>query len=426
MSNIKSSAQLRNVIIFITLLFATGSVFAFSPDPVPEDYEWEIERTELKNQGTTGTCWAFSGISFLESECIRKNTANEQLDLSEAYVVFYAFFEKAKFYLETMGEGIFSEGGWSNDVFHIIGKYGIVREEDYEITESFKAALNMTPWILENDTLFVSNRLPFDLIEATANQYHITPSILQQMYTKRLINRLEHELDSTIKTYQDDGVIPEPAMTAALENIKTILSEEIGVVPEEISYNGNRITPLYFAQNILGIQSNDYVHITSFKNLGFNEIVQLLPAWFVNGQYINVDTELFYEITRLALTMNYGLVIECKAFMQSGYHPIAGKADLMIYPDDMDYDTIAHIRVNRYLKGVMTWNNHLMHIVGFDETQNPWFLIKNSYGDVFGTIPLGTKEYRGYIHMSQIYFLLQTPYVTVHKDVLEYYPEIAQ
>jgi hypothetical protein len=323
-----------------------------------------------------------------------------------------------------MGEGIFSEGGWSNDVLYIADKYGIVREDDYEITESFKAELSKMPWILENDALFANNRLPFDLIEATANQYHITPLIIQQMYTKRLINRLEHELDSTIKTYQDDGVIPEQAMIATLENIKIILNEEIGPIPEEITYNGNRITPLYFCQNILGIHSDDYVHITSFKNLGFNEIVQLLPAWFVNGQYINVDTELFYEITRLALTMNYGLVIECKAFMQSGYHPIAGKADLILYPDDMDYDTIAHIRVNRYLKGVMTWNNHLMHMVGFDETQNPWFLIKNSYGDVFGTIPLGTKEYRGYIHMSQIYFLLQTPYVTVHKDVLEYFPEI--
>ena len=63
-------------------------------------------------------------------------------------------------------------------------------------------------------------------------------------------------------------------------------------------------------------------------------------------------------------------------------------------------------------------------MVGFDETLNPWFLIKNSYGDTFGTIPLGTKEYRGYINMSQIYFLLKTPYVTVHKDILEYFPEI--
>jgi hypothetical protein len=108
--------------------------------------------------------------------------------------------------------------------------------------------------------------------------------------------------------------------------------------------------------------------------------------------------------------------------LEPGYHKIAGKADTIIYPDDIDYKKIESMRVNRYLKGNMTWNNHLMHMVGFDETLTPWFLIKDSYGDMLG----GTKEYRGYINMSRIYFLLKTPYVTVHKDMLEYFPEIPQ
>jgi bleomycin hydrolase len=426
MGKIQSSARLRNLIFVFAMLIATGSAYSFPFDPVPKDYEWEIERTEVKNQGNTGTCWVFSGISFLESECIRKNTANEELDLSEAYVVYYGFLEKARYYLETMGEGIFTEYGWSNYVFYIIGKYGIVREDDYNITESFKAELSKMPWFLENDTLFSIHRLPFDAIVSLANQHRINPSIFQQMYTKRLVNRLQRELDATVTTYQDEGVIPEQAMIATLEKIKTILNEEIGPVPEEISSNGNMVTPIYFCQNILDIHSDDYVHITSFENLGFNEIVQLPPVWFVNGQYINVDSEVFYEIARLALVSNYGLVIECKALRESGYYPIAGKADLILYPDDMDYDKIESVRVHRYLMGAMSMNNHLMHMVGFDETRAPWFLIKNSYGVKSGAIPLGTKEYRGYINMSQIYFLLQTYYVTVHKDVLEYFPDIVQ
>jgi bleomycin hydrolase len=424
MNKNQASAKLRNLIFVFAIFFATSSVYSCSLEPVPEDYEWEIGRTEVKNQGTTGTCWAFSGISFLESECIRKNTATDDLDLSEAYVVYYAFLEKARVYLETMGDRSFSEDGWSNDVFYIIGKYGIVREEDYYITESYKAELSRMPLFIGNDNFFAINRLSLDSMESIiANQYQITPSILQQMYTRRLLNRLSYELDSTIKTYQNDGAIPEQVVIATLENIKIILNEEIGSIPEEITYDGNVITPLDFCQNILGIQSEDYVHITSFENLGFNEIVQLPPDWFVNGQYINVDTELFYELTRLALTLNYGLVIECKS-LEAGFHPIAGKAHMIIYPDEMNYEKIEGLRVKRYLKGGMTSNNHLMHMVGFDETLTPWFLIKNSYGDMFGTIPLGTKAYRGHINMSRMYFLLNTVYVTVHKDMLEYFPEI--
>lgn len=261
----KTSKILKRITFILATLFIVGSLSSCSLDSPPENYQWEIERTELKNQGTTGACWAFAGISFLESECIRKNTANEQLDLSEAYVVYYAFLEKAKFYLETMGEGGFSAGGWSNDVFYLIGKYGIVREDDYEITESFKAELNKMPWLLENDNLFEINRLPFDAIEGTASQHQATLSIFQQMYPERqLMKRLQNELDSTINKYKPQGVIPEQAMIATLENIKVILNEEIGAIPEEITYNGNVITPFYFLQNILGIHSDDYVHITSF------------------------------------------------------------------------------------------------------------------------------------------------------------------
>ena len=422
-----TSIILKRISCILATFIITGSLLSCSLDVPPENYQYEIERTSVKNQGITSTtCWAFAGTSFIESECIRKNTNDEQLDLSEAYVVYYSYLEKAKFYLEKMGENKLEEGGWSNDVLYLIGKYGIVREDDYKITESFKAELNKMPRILKNNNFFESNRVPVDLVEGMASKNLPNPSTFQQK-DPGLMERLTNELDATIEKYKAQGAIPEEAMIDSLESIKVILNEELGVIPEEISYNGNMITPLYFLQNILGIHTDDYVHITSFKNLGFNHIVQLQDPrhpWYVDGQYINVDTGLFYEITRSALTMNYGLVIECKAMLEPGYHKIAGKADPSIYPNDMDYENIESMRVNRYLKGKMTWGNHLMHMVGFDETLTPWFLIKDSYGEMLGTIPIGTKEYRGYINMSKTYFLLKTAYVTVHKDMLEYFPEI--
>ena len=34
----------------------------------------DLEKTSVKNQGSAGTCWSYSGNSFLESEMIRNMT----------------------------------------------------------------------------------------------------------------------------------------------------------------------------------------------------------------------------------------------------------------------------------------------------------------------------------------------------------------
>lgn len=49
--------------------------------------------TPVRNQAKSGTCWAFGGVSLIESEAIR--TRRCTLDLSEMWVVRHAYFEKA-------------------------------------------------------------------------------------------------------------------------------------------------------------------------------------------------------------------------------------------------------------------------------------------------------------------------------------------
>ncbi len=57
--------------------------------------------TPIRNQAKSGTCWAFGGVSLLESEAIR--TRRCTLDLSEMWVVRHAYFEKAVKYVRTRG-----------------------------------------------------------------------------------------------------------------------------------------------------------------------------------------------------------------------------------------------------------------------------------------------------------------------------------
>ena len=74
------------------LTFSVGTPFVFAQDEETEDkekYEFTIkiqnDETSVKNQYRSGTCWSFSGISFIESELIRKGKG--EYDLSEMFVV---------------------------------------------------------------------------------------------------------------------------------------------------------------------------------------------------------------------------------------------------------------------------------------------------------------------------------------------------
>ena len=52
--------------------------------------------TSIKNQNSSGTCWAYSSLAFLESEAIKKNPAlKEDLDLCESFLVSKNYVDRA-------------------------------------------------------------------------------------------------------------------------------------------------------------------------------------------------------------------------------------------------------------------------------------------------------------------------------------------
>ena len=79
--------------------------------------------TSIKNQNRSGTCWCFTGISFLESEAIRinsiKDTANYP-DFSEMFVVSHSYMDRAEKYIRMDGNLTFSAGSECEDVLHVV------------------------------------------------------------------------------------------------------------------------------------------------------------------------------------------------------------------------------------------------------------------------------------------------------------------
>ena len=52
-----------------------------------------VKTTPVKDQNKSGTCWSFSGISFLEDEILRKT--GKEVDLSEMFIVRHCYNDKA-------------------------------------------------------------------------------------------------------------------------------------------------------------------------------------------------------------------------------------------------------------------------------------------------------------------------------------------
>ena len=85
--------------------------------------------TDVKDQGHSGTCWSYTGASFLESEMMKKG--KQPVDLSEIYTARKVYLEKAINYLRMHGALTWGDGGELHDVINIYRKYGAVPQSVY-------------------------------------------------------------------------------------------------------------------------------------------------------------------------------------------------------------------------------------------------------------------------------------------------------
>lgn len=88
-----------------------------------------IENTEVKNQGSSGTCWSYSANSFLESEMIRMG--KKPVEISQIYTARNAYIEKGKNYVKMHGAITLGDGGALHDVINMYRKYGAVPQNVY-------------------------------------------------------------------------------------------------------------------------------------------------------------------------------------------------------------------------------------------------------------------------------------------------------
>lgn len=387
--------KIRNFVATLLALFLFFPVIAGDGNNDTEGYVFEdvmvLPATPVQDQHRTGTCWSFSGLSFLESEMLRRGKS--AVNLSEMFIVWHTYAEKAKKHVRVHGNLNFSAGGAFHDVTNMISRYGIVPESVYKGLEYGE----------EKHVHGEMDRVLRDFVDAVIeNKNRKLTASWYDAYTK------------TLDSY-------------------------LGEIPQRFQYDGKSYSPLTFADEYVGLDMDDYVEITSYTHHPFYSkfILEVPDNWSWDEMY-NVPLNEMEEIIDYSLnngfTMAWAADVSEKGFA-------SGNKGVAVVPEMPEADmTDAEIskweelpdreKENELYKlenpvpekeitqemrqaafdNFETTDDHGMHIIGIAEDQegNTFYKVKNSWGDY--------NSYNGYFYVSKPYVNYKTMCIMVHKD----------
>lgn len=360
----------------------------------PKGYQFTVVKenpaTSVKDQNRSGTCWAYSGLAFIESELLKAGKG--EYDLSEAWIYRNAYTDKAERYIRAHGSATFSEGGAFQDIPYIIKKYGIVPEEVYR-------GLN-----------YGTEKPDFT---------EVTP---------------------VLSGYITGLAKGKSLSTAWKQGFESLLDSYFGVKPEKFYYKGVEYTPKSFAAS-LGLNWDDYIEIGSYTHVPFYEMFELeVPDNWLHADIYNVPLDEMIQIIDDAImngyTIGWGSDVSEKGF--------SWKNGVAIVPDEDKRDLSGtekekwekltasekaaaaysfdgttkekYISQEERQKGYdnfSTTDDHGMQIVGIykDQNGNKFYKVKNSWGTDSG-------KYDGYFFASEAFVRYKTIDFQVNKNAL--------
>ncbi len=328
----------------------------------------DIERSEIKNQERTGTCWSFATSSFLESEIMRIH--GEMVDLSEMYNVRKIYEDKAWNYVMRQGKANFSQGALAHDVLRCVDMHGLVPQSAY-------AGLPPTDDMLNHSELVASAKGFLDGVLKSGS-----PSI-----------HWKSALNGILDVYMEEDL-------------------------ESFTFEGKDYTPESFAKK-MKINPEDYRHFTSFTHHPFqDEFILEIPDNYSNGSFENLPLDEFMKVVDKALKKGFTIAWDGDV-SEKGFSSKNGIAILPANPDREDlFETpgeeleVSQASRQANFEDFTTTDDHLMHVVGMakDQDGTVYYIIKNSWGD--------RGPYSGYLYMSAAYFKMKTVAITLHKDAL--------
>lgn len=337
-----------------------------------------IENTPVKNQGSSGTCWSYSANSFLESEMIRQG--RKPVEISQIYTARNAYIEKGKNYVRMHGAVTLGDGGALHDVINMYRKYGAMPQSAY-------TGLNY----------------------GTTNNKFAEMGAMGEAVLSAVVKNPNGELTPNwLKAY-----------TAVIDSY-------LGTVPESFDYNGKKYTPQTFAKEVIGINPDDYVEISSFKDYPYyQKFVLMVPDNWSFDQVYNVKLNELTDIIDNALRSGYtvgwaGDVSEKGFSWTNGVAYIPTKKFSDMTPEEKEAifkGPQAELEITEDLRqkafdNYNTQDDHGMHIVGISKDQNgkEYYIVKNSWG--------ASNDYKGYMYITKNFIKYKTTAILLNKGGL--------
>ncbi len=384
--------------LFIASLALVIAVSAWAQDDntSKSGYQFSVVKqnpiTPVKNQGSSGTCWSFSGVGFLESELLRMGKGEQ--DLSEMYIVRRNYEDKAAKYMRLHGKLNFSQGGSFADVVETINEYGIVPNE-------------AMPGLAYGETGHKHGEMEDGLAG----------------YITGIMKNSNKKLSS-----------------AWYNGFSGILDAYLGAKPQSFTYKGKSYTPQSFAQE-MGLNSNNYVSFTSFTHHPFYApfSIEVEDNWRWALSY-NVPMDDMIKIIDNAIDKGYTVAwasdVSETGFLRTGIAAVPDDSN----PENVGSDqarwlglsslektatikkkieegplkelTITQELRQKGFDDYETTDDHGMQIFGIVKDQNgsKYYLVKNSWGEA------GT--YKGIWYVSEAFVKYKTISLVVNKEAV--------
>lgn len=383
---------MKRFILLSAALLCLGAFASAQQRPAAELPEYTFTTvkaapvTSVKNQASSGTCWSFSAISFLESEAIRlcgiKDTAKYP-DFSEFYVVSNSYKERAEKYIRLDGKLGFSAGSGAGDVLDVVRNHGIVPNA-----------------------------------EMTGMNYG-TPLPQQS------------EMDAVLLAYVEAVSKTRGKLSTAWKRgIDAVVDEYLGKAPETFQVDGKTYTPASY-RDAMKINADDYVELTSFTHHPFYTwfALEVCDNWRGSQSY-NVPIDEMMAVVDNALengyTICWGADVSHTGFTRGGLAILVdveatqagsdqerwvGREEGKPVINIIESVPTQESRQFEFDNKTMT-DDHGMHIFGIarDQFGKKYYMVKNSWGE--------TGAYKGIWYATEAFVKAQTLDITVHKSAL--------
>ncbi|MCX7987056.1 MAG: aminopeptidase [Bacteroidales bacterium] len=365
------------IFLYNIFLLTLTSIWAQNVPIEQFNFQKKIESGPVLNQFRSNTCWSYTLLGMIETEILSRT--GKSITLSEMFLVYYAYLEKAERYIRMHGKIAFSEGGMLTDPLYLIEKYGIVPLDIY------------------------SGMLPGETLP-------------------------DHtQLESNLKNYLDELLLKKYIPINWKKRFQEILELHMGKVPEQFEYEGVTYTPKSYAQS-LNIKSDDYALLMSFDYLPYYRyaFVEVPDNWNLTYAF-NIPIEELILLIDYSLQKSFPVAITCditeKGFLWNKGLAFAFESDIereklleSIYRGELP--SIQEIKVDTKIRQMAfdtyeTTDDHSLVILGVanDKNGRKYYYAKNSWG-------VNNNPYQGYLFLSESYMKYKIITLLIRKQLL--------